>query len=56
MLKKAHGIGLHGIGIGAARDQGIVGMTEESVLNPLSALLIRTTIAQLFQTSEVAIY
>jgi hypothetical protein len=62
-LKKAHGIG-------AARDRdrhrtasgsgqhGIGGswrITEECVLNSLSALSIRTTIAQFFQTSEVSI-
>jgi hypothetical protein len=44
-LKKAHGIGIG----------GSWRITEESVLNSLSALSIRTTIAQLFQTSEVAV-
>jgi hypothetical protein len=60
-----------GSGIGATGDWGIVttwdrgsgqhGMggswriTEESVLNSPSALSIRTTIAQLFQTSSVAV-
>jgi hypothetical protein len=53
----------HGIRIRAARNwgsrpHGIGGswrITEESVLSALSALSIRTTIAQLFQTSEVAV-
>jgi hypothetical protein len=40
-LKKAHGIG------------GSWRITEESVLNSLSALSIRTAVAQLFQTAEV---
>jgi hypothetical protein len=51
-LKKAHGIGIGDarIGIGASWR-----ITEESVLNSLSVLSILTTIAQLFQTSEVAV-
>jgi hypothetical protein len=62
-LKKAQGIGIGPHGIGAApdwgsRSHGIGGswrITEESVLNSLSALSIHTTIAQLFQTTEVAV-
>jgi hypothetical protein len=42
-LKKPHGIG------------GSWRMMAESVLNSLSALSIRTTIAQFFQTSQVAV-
>jgi hypothetical protein len=49
-LKKAHGIG-----IGAAWDWGIVANHGRTVLNSLSALSILTTIAKLFQTSEVAV-
>jgi hypothetical protein len=50
-LKMAHGIA-------GWRPHGIEGswrITEESVLNSLSVLSIRTTMAQLFQTSEVAV-
>jgi hypothetical protein len=46
--RTASGSGQHGIGESRR-------IMEESVLNALSALSIRTTIAQLYQISEVAV-
>jgi hypothetical protein len=70
-LKKAHGIGIRDArdrdrgrtvlgdrGRTRSGQRGIGGLwriTEESVLNSLSALSICTTMAQLFHISEVAV-
>jgi hypothetical protein len=57
-LKKAHGIRIGDAPDWGSRPHGIRGswpITDESVLNSLSALSICTTIAQLFQTSKVAV-